>query len=261
MLRVLATRRWIAWLLVALVAAVACLFLGRWQWSRWESRNLTQTTIKNNYDATPVPLGEVLPTPTSELAPQDQWRQVRLVGSYDTGAQTLVRNRPLSGTYGYEVVLPFRADDGRTVLVDRGWVPNGTTAETPPEVPPAPSGQVTVVGWMRPAEPDLKRDAVPGQVSSINPPLVEQQTGVAMDRSAYVRMGSEQPSPAERPAQLGRPDLGSAAGINLSYALQWWLAMIAFPVLVLLAARRELPGRAERAPRPKKQRIWDEEDA
>lgn len=261
MLRVLATRRWIAWLLVALVAAVACLFLGRWQWNRWESRNLTQTTIKNNYDAAPVPLGAVLPTPTSELAPQDQWRQVRLVGRYDTGAQTLVRNRPLSGTYGYEVVLPFRADDGRTVLVDRGWVPNGPTAEIPPEVPPAPSGRVTVVGWLRPAEPDLERDPVPGQVSSINPPLVAQQTGVAMDSNAYVRMGSEQPAPAERPAPLGKPDLGSAAGINLSYALQWWLAMIAFPVLVLLAAHRELPGRAERTPRPKKQRIWDEEDA
>lgn len=264
MLRLLLTRRWVAWLCLTAVVCVACLFLGRWQWHRWESRHAAQTTVNQNYDASPVSPASVLPTRTSDLPDDQQWRQVRMTGRYLTDDQLLVRNRPLDGDFGFEVVLPMRLDDGRTILVDRGWVPNGPSARQGPTVPKPPTGRLTVTGWLRPGEPDLKRAPVSGQVASINLPLVERTTGEAIDTGAYVRMRGERTASGatpERPVAFGKPDQGMAAGINLSYALQWWAAAIAFPVFVLLAARREARGPQERPAKPKKVRIWDEEDA
>lgn len=261
MLRLLATRRWLVWLTVALLASVTCLFLGRWQWHRWESRHAAQTTVSDNYEATPAALTEVLPRDTSPVTRSVEWRRVTMTGTYDTKHQTLARNRPLDGSYGYQVLVPFRLTDGSAVLVDRGWVPNGPSADTPPPIPKPPAGRVTVTGWIRPAEADLGRSRVEGQVSSIRPGLVEAQGGPQLRSRGYVRMGEEDPPPAKRPQQLGKPDMGMAAGVNLSYAIQWWLGMIAFPVLVLFAARRELGSDRPKQPKPKKVRIWDEEDA
>lgn len=261
MLRLLVTRRWLAWMTIAVLAAVVCLFLGRWQWHRWESRHAAQTTVGDNYDATAAPLRTVLPNRQSRVSPDLQWTRVQVKGQYDTGHQTLVRNRPFDGTYGYQVLVPFRMADGGAVLIDRGWVPNGPSANEPPAIPGAPRGTVTLTGWLRPAEQDLGRSRISGQVSSIRPPLVQAQGGPALLPHAYVRMETEKPAPAKRPERLGKPDLGMAAGVNLSYAVQWWLAMVAFPLLVVLAARRELPGRTPKQPKPKKTRIWDEEDA
>lgn len=261
MLRLLATRRWLAWLTVALVASVACLFLGRWQWHRWESRHEAQSTVTDNYDAAPAPLKKVLPDAQSRVTQKLQWRRVSMTGRYEPEHETLVRNRPLDGTYGYQVLVPFRMADGGAVLVDRGWVPNGPSANEPPPIPTPPSGTVSVTGWLRPPEQDLGRSRIAGQVSSIRPQLVQEQGGPRLRSHAYVRMAAEKPAPADRPEPLGKPDMGTAAGVNLSYAIQWWLGMIAFPLLVIFAARRELPGQTPKATKPRKTRIWDEEDA
>lgn len=268
MLRVLLTRRWLAWLAVAALVGVACFFLGRWQWGRWEAKHALQTQISDNYNATPVSLASVLPSQTAPLPSARQWTQVRLEGSYDDAHRLLVRNRPNSGTYGYEVLVPFKLTAGGSVLVNRGWVPNGPNAATPPAMPASPGGPATVVGWLRPPEIDLARAPIPQQVSSINVSDVEEQTGLALYDGAYIRMRSESvPSGARppRPAALEPPDQGTAAGINLSYAIQWWVAIVAVFALVLLRARREAIDTGEvtprKEPRPKKVRIWDEEDA
>ncbi|YAL81880.1 SURF1 family protein [Dermacoccaceae bacterium W4C1] len=262
MLRLLLTRRWLVWLLVAAVASIACLFLGRWQWHRWESRHANQSTINANYEATPVELTQVLPSSQTPVDPSRNWRQVIVRGTYLTDDTTLVRNRTNDdGKFGFQVLVPLRTTQGRIILVDRGWVPNGATASALPQVPAPRTGQLQIQAWVRPVEQPVDRDHIKGQVASIDPSEIRRQTGLVLDGRAYLRMKSETPAAATEPEQQGRPDLGMAAGINLSYALQWWGAGIAFPVLVFLAARRELPGYIPRSQRPKKVRIWDEEDA
>ncbi len=265
------TGRWLVWILVAVLWGVGCFFLGQWQWNRWDSKHSAQQEVSRNYDAQPRAFSALAPARGAQLPKNREWSQVRLTGRYLPRSTVLVRNRPANGNFGYEVLVPFaQANGGGTVLVDRGWVDNGVNASTPAPVPPAPAGPSTVIGWLRPTEPTLDRAPVRGSVASINPADVTAQTKVATYPNVYVRMRSERTAtgvvPAA-PAPLDKPNPGSYAGINLSYALQWWLAMVAGLAFVLLRARREhrdsliesgeLPPDARRA---KKVRIWDEED-
>lgn len=273
MLAKLTERRWLTWLLVATIWGVGCFFLGLWQWHRFSDKHAAQEQLHVNYDASPVPLADAVGTGRD-------WLRVTMTGTYAADQQVLARNRPNDGDFGYEVLVPLRltspADGASTVIVDRGWVPNGKTASAPDSVPAVPSGRVTVVGWLRPFEPNLGKPAVAGQVASIYLPDIVSAAGLSAPdvvASTFVLMQSERTSagasPA-RPAALPEPDPGSYAGINLSYAIQWWIGMVAGYGFVFMRARRELrdergadqPGPT--SPRPaksKKVRIWDEEDA
>lgn len=265
MLRVLATRRWLGALALAGAFAVLAFFLGQWQWHRYEERRDRADRITAHYDAAPVPLdGRV---GTGPLARTEEWTRVRAKGTYAGGEPLLVRNRPLEGTYGYEVLSVLRLDDGRRLLVDRGWVRNAESAEARPEVPPAPSGPVTVTGWLRPSERSLGRDLPAGQVASINLEQAEQQVGADL-LGAYLVLEREQDASGQtppRPLPLERPDTG--IGPHQAYAFQWWGAMAVGFVLVFFGVRREyregLDGPAARpAPsKPRRVRVWDEEDA
>lgn len=265
MLSTLFSRRWLGWIALALVWAVICILLGRWQWHRFESRHASQTLINHNYDAHPVGLAEVLGARATSVPTEDQWRQVRLHGQYDDNHRVLIRNRPDNGNYGFEVVVPFVTDQGARVFVDRGWVAYGVDATAIPPIPAAPRGEVSVVGWLRPSEPNLHRPPIPGQAASINVGELAAMTAPS-PYNAYVLMRTEQTasgaSPA-RPTALPPPDQGMSAWINFSYALQWWFGAVAGMTFVVLRARREhldSIGRVK-APKPAKVRIWDEEDA
>lgn len=280
------------WIVVALVWAAICVIAGRWQWHRWQDKSATQHRIDTNYDARPVPLASVL-SPSRNVAKGDEWKQVQATGHY-VGPTLMVRNRPNDdGDFGYEAANVFEVD-GVSVLVDRGWVANGRTAAAPASVPDPPRGEVHLVGWVRPGEKSLGRPAVSGQLSSLS----VKDAGAASHRTlagGYVRMRTENPdghAVSARPQVQGRPSQGMAAGINLSYAFQWWAGAIAGLGFVLLRARREhldalegscapgdesaneglveqptAPAGADvpRSPRPKrekkrKHRIWDDED-
>jgi len=254
----------LVWLLVAVVWAIACVFLGRWQWHRYEGKKLSQHQLTDNYNAKPVGITSILPSEDAALTPQDTWKQVALKGHYLPAKRLLVRNRPNDGYYGYEVVIPFRQTDGRTVLVDRGWINNGRTAAAPSAVPATPPGTITVVGWLRPGEGVEDKQSVPGQVNSINLPRIATLTGQPLFTGGYVLMRSEKPAAAVTHhglAPLAKPSPGEYAGVNLSYALQWWFGAVGGLVFYVIRLRREELASDETRPRkPKKVRIWDEED-
>lgn len=272
MSRVLLSRRWLVALLVAAVFAAVCVLLGRWQYGRYEDRSYHAELVRTSYSAPPVPLDDVLPAGAGPLPDDQVWRHVEARGEYDVTAQQLVRNRPQNITYGFEVLVPLVLSDGTAILVDRGWVPNAERADVLPEVPPAPSGPVTVTGWLRQGEAQLGRDEVPGQLASIDLPAAERATGHLL-RPAYLVLEAEQVpggGTPERPQPLIEPD--TDLGPHFAYALQWWFAAPLGFVLVWVYARREfidtLPEddarrvrRRERVAAGKKTRIWDEEDA
>ncbi len=277
----LARPRWLGYLALALIFAVVAVLLGNWQYSRHQAKVERRDTIETNYGADPVSLGSVLSNRNDRLASGEDWTRVEVTGTYRIEDQLLVRNRPYRSVFGYEVLVPLTvapsegdAESGENLLVDRGWVPNARNAATLPQVPAAPSGEVTVTGWLRPSEVDLDRNLPAGQVASINLAVAEQAAGDPL-YGAYLELESESESGGastdERPAAADPPDTG--LGVNFAYAIQWWIFAPIGLVLIVLMARREVrdgqataPGAPARSTSvkaktaAKKKRIWDEED-
>ena len=259
-------RSWQKALAGVIILTIIFFFLGRWQLHRHEAKEARNHLVKENYNATPVPLAQLIPaagqTPAGELPKTLEWRQVTVTGRYDSGAQILLRNRPNStqaaaaGTIGtggnsqngYEVVVPLRTTDGAVLFVDRGWIPAGSKdALHPDSVPAAPSGQVTVVARLRPSEDATHRAAPAGQAIRLNIPALTRQTGVGADGrvvGAFGALVSENPAATDTPIPTDPPD-SADIGVNFSYFVQWEaFAVIAYG-LFGVAMVREVRRRDE----------------
>ena len=239
--------RWAGYVAIAIVFAIVCAFLSNWQFTRNADRSSQLALIAANYDAAPVPLDQVIGT-DGTFPPADQWRPVTLTGEYLTDRTLLARNRAHGGTSAFEVLVPFRTVDGAVFLVDRGWLPPGSSQPEPDAIPTPPAGQAQVIARLKPGEPlpNSGRSAPDGQVPTINLPLIAETTAQpALITSAYGLVVSEQPSPAETPNALESPS--DDPGPYLSYAIQWILFALMGFVFIWYMIRTELRHRREDA--------------
>lgn len=237
MYRFLFSSKWLGYLLLAAIFAAACVFLGRWQMDRRAETLAEINRVVTNYSATPVSFDQARDEFTA-LDPVKEWTQVELKGTYDPAGQRIVRNRPMNGQPGYEVVVPFRLDTGETVVIDRGWLPIGNkNPGSPDSVPAPPSGPVTAIVRLKHGEPQLDRGAPDGQLASIDLPTYAEQLGYPVLTGAYGQLASESPAPADMPHPFPKP--ATEEGTHLSYSLQWF----AFGVLMFVgfgyAARQQ----------------------
>jgi cytochrome oxidase assembly protein ShyY1 len=237
MYRFLFSSKWLGYLLLAAIFATACVFLGRWQMDRRAETLAEINRVVTNYSATPIPFADAREQ-FKELDPAKEWTQVELKGTYDVAGQRIVRNRPLNGQPGYEVVVPFRLASGETVVIDRGWLPIGNkNPGSPDSVPEPPAGEVTAVVRLKHPEPELQRGAPEGQLASIDLTAYSAQLGYPLLTGAYGQLASETPPAAQMPAAFPKPS--TEEGTHLSYSLQWF----AFGVLMFVgfgyAARQQ----------------------
>ncbi len=258
--------RWSMYVGIAILFAIACGFLSNWQFSRNADRSEQLQLVADNYDAAPVALGDLL-APGAQMNPADEWRPVRLEGRYLADEQLLVRNRAHGGTAAFEQLVPFRLVDGRTFLVDRGWLPPGNRQADPDEIPAPPTGDVVIEVRLRPEEaaPTSGRTAETGQVPTINLGLVAEQTG-PIEQGAYGLLMSESPAPATAPSPVDPPS--NDPGPYLSYAVQWILFAVmgfGFITYVIVSERRLRREEAEEAgldgepePTPEPERVSTE---
>lgn len=257
--------RWGGYLVVAILFAIACAYLANWQFSRNEQKATEIGLVQRNYDAKPSPLSDVVDA-EGRLDPQQEWHPVLLRGEYLTEQQLYVRNRPHGGTSAFEVLVPFRQEDGRVLLIDRGWVPPRENS-TPAMTPAPPSGTVTVVVRMRRGEPlpASGRTAPEGQVPTINLPAIAERVNPELITGGYGRLASETPAPSAGLGGFTSPT--EDPGPHLSYAIQWILfALMGFTFIgyiirtEIVKAQEDAGERAPREPR-RRDRDADTEDA
>ncbi len=218
----LKTPRWLVLLSVATLAATIMVGLGFWQLSRYHERTAINERIETAGRAAPRQVTEVLGR--SRPAQGVAWTRVTATGEYDPEHEILIRGRTVSGSVGFEVVTPLVLDDGTAVLVDRGWVPPGEgDATTLPDVPAAPTGEVTVVGRVHLPESGGDQPApVSGQLQArrIDP----QRLAAALPYpvlGGYLLAHQQEPRSAGRLAAI--PVRYEDSGQNISYMVQWWL--------------------------------------
>ena len=72
---------------------------------------------------------------TDASLPQDRYRRLTLSGRYLSSRQVLLDSMTHAGRVGYQVLTPFKPENGDAwLVVNRGWLPASVGADSPPDV-------------------------------------------------------------------------------------------------------------------------------
>jgi len=211
--------------LVVLAMMTLGLIAGRWQWGRYETKDHALKAHDHAAGLPTVPLDSIL-TAQDEEPGDAAWRTVTVTGVIDASDLVELRGRSVDSTASIQYLAWVHTEKGETVLVNLGW-----TSRSEPTTPEIPDGPVTVTGTVRAFEGDNGKPGTritPTQMGGVDGEVVQ----------AYVMAESACGADAcvEGIAPVPLPDL--SLGPHLSYAMQWWLLMVAAaPVAVWLTIR------------------------
>jgi cytochrome oxidase assembly protein ShyY1 len=258
--------RWLRWIALAVVFAVACGFLANWQWNRRVQVIKVITRLDRNYDHTVLPVEQLVPS-TAGFSLKMEYRPVLLSGHYLATDALLLRNQVANGNPGFDHLVPFQLDSGKVIVVDRGWLSTGLKQDLPDTIPAFHSGKMRVVGRLIHLQQPDKRQAPAGQAMSINPVQLNEQwhyPSGKLYQGVFVRLAAEDPAPKTYPVLATKPDINE--GNHLSYAFQWVLfAVLAFVSIGANVRKDILEMRAKRdpnfVPKARKRKRLGEADA
>lgn len=252
MYRFLFRPKWIGFHLLVLAGFVVLMSLGFWQLRRLDQRQEFNADVRRNGTAAVVALDDLLPpgaTVDTNVEHELEWRHVSASGTYLGDQELLVDQRSQDGVAGQVVLTPLQLDDGRVLLVERGFVPLGMS-NTAPEIAPPPSGEVEVTGRLRGSESRRAgglTDANPEDtfIPRVDIPLLAERLD-AEPVPMFVELSES--SPAEvgpYPERLNEPELSD--GPHLSYAIQWFIFSICVLIGWVLAVRHSASTRRKAA--------------
>ena len=112
--------------------------LGFWQLDREDYKRVLQSTWEARIGQSPVTLEEVRQMSDQAFVP------VGLEGRYDVAHSFLLDNKINQGKVGYELITPLIDSAGQTVLVNRGWLPQGSSRQNLPVLEPLPGHHILV---------------------------------------------------------------------------------------------------------------------
>jgi surfeit locus 1 family protein len=227
--------RWSAsWPMTLLTCAAVVLFvgLGRWQWQRAErSRTLTQQFAL--LAASPLALGN------RSIGSLPRYSTVRVQGRYDVQHQFLLENISHDGEPGYDVLTPLRLDDGRALIVNRGWIPLTVSRAQLPHVLFEPPASLWLTGRLDNLPvPGISLGRAAPSPGAQWPKLTSfptmQDLATALHTPLEPRqllLGAREPFGYARDWHPG----GLTADRHVSYAVQWWaFAALALVLFVML---------------------------
>lgn len=210
--------------------------LGRWQWHRAQYKQ----QLEAQFVASATQRVALDARATRDLP---RYAAVAVRGTWDTERQFLLDNRSRAGRAGYEVLTPLHLEDGRWLIVDRGWVPASGYRDRLPDVTSSLAqvrSETNVDGRLDewPAAGLESGRAAPATSGAW--PRVTSYPHVEEIARALAAPGDEQPRVEARMlllddaapngyARQWRPFVKGPEQ-NWSYAVQWW----SFAVLLLV---------------------------
>jgi surfeit locus 1 family protein len=243
-------RSWLGLLVPATLAFAVLIGLGTWQIQRKAWKESLIATLTARVAAAPKPLSAAKDWPQLDQA-SDEYRRVKFTAEFDNGREALVFAaaagfRPDVSGPGYWVFTPARLADGDTVIVNRGFVPDGR--QSPESRPQGEiAGPVEIVGAMR--WPDARHWFTPNDDAAHNlwfsrdPASIAAAKGLGSVAPFYVEQ--ETPMPPGGLPQPGKLAV-SLPDNHLQYALTWFgLAAVLAGVFVswaLTSGRRNGPS-------------------
>lgn len=235
------TPKWLLSHLFVLAMVVLMTTLGFWQLRRLEERKDRNEDVRAALDAEPVEVEALLDVGPD---PGIEHRPVIVAGEYLDEHSFFVANRTFESQAGVWLATPMRLDDGRLVIVSRGWVPRLWAAGDDPREIATPTGGLEVLGRLEESVPDGR---IGGGDASVLPEisrldLDQVETMLDLDvADRWVQLVEQAPPLGELPIPVPPPGLDE--GPHLSYAFQWFFFTTGTVVvygLILRKRRREL---------------------
>jgi surfeit locus 1 family protein len=209
---------------LAAVALAVLLGLGFWQLDRLQWKRELIATIEARANTAAVVLPE---------APQE-FTRVTASGTFDHGRERHVLAQTHEGAVGVVVVTPLLTDDGRLLLVDRGWVPDAAR-----DMVGRGEGRESLEGLVRlPPRPNSftpENRPEDDQWFRIDPAAMAGAEALPFYLEASTAEADGWPQPRQRALSL-RND-------HLQYALTWFA--LAAGLLVVYVLFRRQAGRAK----------------
>ena len=103
---------------------IVFVFLGVWQIERAAHKEGLLQAFNSEQESPPTRLTSQSP----------DWSRVFVDGIFDSSRQILIDNQIHKGKVGYKIFTPFRFDDNKIVLVDRGWIAQGQSRSDLPQL-------------------------------------------------------------------------------------------------------------------------------
>ncbi len=230
---------WIFSHLFAAAVVLSFVLLGFWQLGRYHERVDHNTVVASRIAPPAVDLGLALGQPQDQL----DYQLVAGRGRYVADDVVRVANRSQGGVAGQYLVSVFRLDDGRQLLVNRGFVP--LDQDVP--VLAAPADEVTVEGWLRASVTRERFGATDTGQGTVVPRLDVAAIQARLDDGDPVEPVWLQVAPTGRsaaeatfPDPVPLPELSD--GPHLGYMGQWWifatLGLVFYLALLRRTARR-----------------------
>lgn len=212
--------------------AVAFAALGAWQVQRlaWKTRLIAQTD--RAVHAAPI---DPAALPAGDLAPLI-YHRLAVTGHFLPGATTLVTGTSVLGT-GYWELVPLVSDRGGTVMINRGFLPEGSRIG--PAQQAVPNGPVHVEGLLRPTEPKgtLLRANRPAQDRwySRDIAAIAARRGIPVDPRLFIDSWAQTPA---TPGPVAGLTIIAFPNNHLGYALTWFvLGLMALGGAVMVMRR------------------------
>jgi cytochrome oxidase assembly protein ShyY1 len=126
---------------------------------------------------------------------------------------------------GFWIITPFEITNGDRILINRGWIPIGSSASTDQNIPLAPPGNVNIEGYLQPFKSSVAQptDLPINQVNNIDFKYFDFE--IAND--FYLQLAKSSPMD-NQVAIIPLPELSN--GPHLSYAIQWILFALLLPI-------------------------------
>ena len=219
------------------LALVLLLGLGVWQLQRlaWKTALIAELAERSQVQA--------IELPPAFLPEEMVYRRVYLSGRFLPGRELRSAPRILDKRPGLYVYAPFELDDGRQIIVERGWLPQ--RLEDPTSRPESlPEGRLTFDAmllregwqgreWLRPANDPAKN--VWHYVDSLE---MAAAAGLELPVSGVYAAVLPEQLPGEYPL-VRRPGV-ELRNDHLEYAITWFaLAAILLVIYAMVHVRRE----------------------
>jgi surfeit locus 1 family protein len=225
--------------LTTALALAALLAMGSWQLERLEWKRGLIADVGTRM-AGPA---RALPPPPVDAAAL-QYRPIRLEGRFHHDRELYLEARSHQGRAGLHLVTPLELDDGRVVLVDRGWLPPErrrpeTRAEGQVAGPVSLSAYLWTGGWkgydfLRP-----ENDPAANAWVWMELPRMAESTGLDGVVRGYYLVADAAPNRGGLP--IGRAPGVDLPNNHLGYAITWYALALVLLVIYLLHQSRPEP--------------------